>query len=97
MKLLSVVGARPNFMKVAPLHAAIAQWNAAHPAGEQVVHRLIHTGQHYDAAMSEVFFRELGLPAPDEDLGIGSASHARQVAGAMVALEEVLLRERPIG
>jgi UDP-N-acetylglucosamine 2-epimerase (non-hydrolysing) len=87
-KVLHVVGARPNFMKVAPIWAAIARRGAL----EQ---RLVHTGQHYDAAMSAVFFRDLGLPAPDVHLGIGSGSHAGQTAKAMAGLEQVFLAERP--
>ena len=63
MKVLSVVGARPNFMKVAPIIAAIERHNDG--ADEPIRHVLVHTGQHYDAAMSDVFFRELGIPAPD--------------------------------
>ncbi|HEY9383576.1 MAG TPA: UDP-N-acetylglucosamine 2-epimerase (non-hydrolyzing) [Gemmatimonadales bacterium] len=88
MKLLHVVGARPNFMKVAPVLRA----GAAVPGIEQV---LVHTGQHYDAAMSETFFRDLELPAPDENLGVGSGSHAEQTARIMVAFEPVLDWHRP--
>jgi len=86
--LLHVVGARPNFMKVAPvLHA-----------GERVPGMpqfLVHTGQHYDAAMSDRFFSDLGLPAPDVNLGVGSASHAVQTARIMLEFEPVLDRFRP--
>ncbi len=74
-----VVGARPNFMKAAPVIRALA--------GRGVDQRVVHTGQHYDAAMSDVFFRELGLPEPDLNLGVGSGSHAGQTAALMVALE----------
>jgi UDP-N-acetylglucosamine 2-epimerase (non-hydrolysing) len=77
-----IVGARPNFMKAAPVVNALARLGRA-----QVV---IHTGQHYDDLMSAVFFRELGLPQPDMDLGVGSGSHARQTAAIMVALEDAL-------
>jgi len=87
VKLLHVVGARPNFMKVAPVLRA-----AAARGIEQV---LVHTGQHYDAAMSEAFFRDLELPAPDENLGVGSGSHAEQTARIMVAFEPVLDWHRP--
>lgn len=88
MRIVHVVGARPNFMKVAPVMRAIA----ARGFAEQ---RLVHTGQHYDAAMSDVFFEDLGLPEPDEHLGVGSGTHAEQTARVMVEFEKVLLRERP--
>jgi UDP-N-acetylglucosamine 2-epimerase (non-hydrolysing) len=85
---LSVVGARPNFMKIAP----IAHRLALHP---EVRHVLVHTGQHYDENMSKIFFQDLEIPAPDIHLGVGSGSHAQQTARVMMALEEVLLREKP--
>src|SRR5262249_29597731 len=87
MKLLHVVGARPNFMKVAPVLRA-----GSAAALEQV---LVHTGQHYDPSMSDAFFRDLELPAPDEMLGVGSGSHAEQTARIMVAFEPVLDQHRP--
>ena len=86
-RLLVVAGARPNFMKVAPI------LRAARAAGATT--RLVHTGQHYDAAMSDAFFRDLGLPAPDHHLGVGSGSHAEQTARIMEAFEPVLRAERP--
>jgi len=85
-KVLSVVGARPQFIKAAPVYRALA-------ARCEVVQ--VHTGQHYDDNMSAVFFRELGLPAPDIDLGVGSGSHARQTAAMLEGLEPVLTAERP--
>jgi len=88
MKIINVVGARPNFMKIAPL----AEEMDRHP---EIEHLLVHTGQHYDAAMSKVFFEELGLPKPDIYLGIGSGSHAEQTARVMVAFEKVLREHRP--
>ena len=88
MKLLHVVGARPNFMKVAPVIRAAG----ARPAIQQV---LVHTGQHYDHAMSDAFFRDLDLPAPDVNLGVGSGSHAAQTGRIMVEFEPVLDRHRP--
>ena len=88
MKILHVVGARPNFMKVAPILAALRK----HPGVTQV---LVHTGQHYDAKMSDVFFQDLGMPDPDVHLGVGSGSHAQQTAKVMVEIEPVLLREKP--
>jgi UDP-N-acetylglucosamine 2-epimerase (non-hydrolysing) len=86
-RLLHVVGARPNFMKVAPILRA--------PSPRPLEHILVHTGQHYDAAMSDAIFRDLGLPAPDVNLGIGSGSHALQTGGMMAALEPVFDRYAP--
>jgi UDP-N-acetylglucosamine 2-epimerase (non-hydrolysing) len=88
MKILHVVGARPNFMKMAPIIVALRRT----PGIEQV---LVHTGQHYDAKMSDVFFQDLGMPAPDVHLGVGSGSHAQQTAKVMTEIEPVLLREKP--
>ena len=82
-----VVGARPNFMKAAPVIRALG--------GGGVAQVVIHSGQHYDAAMSDVFFRDLGLPEPDRNLGVGSGSHAVQTAAIMVALEQAFLELRP--
>ena len=94
MKIISVVGARPNFMKIAPFVKAIAAHNSADP-GRPIEHILVHTGQHYDVRMSEGFFHSLGIPDPDINLEIGSGSHAEQVGQTMIAFEKVLLRERP--
>lgn len=88
MEIMHVVGARPNFMKVAPVMAALAQSNV-------VTQRLVHTGQHYDASMSDVFFQQLGLPQPDINLEVGSGSHAVQTAQIMVRFEEVVTARRP--
>ncbi len=88
MKIINVVGARPNFMKIAPLMAAYE----AHPAIEPL---LVHTGQHYDERMSELFFRQLGIPAPDINLEVGSASHAVQTAEIMRAFEPVVEEHKP--
>ncbi len=88
-RLLLIAGARPNFMKVAPLLRAFR----ARP--DRFDARLVHTGQHYDEAMSEVFFQELDIPKPDIHLGVGSGSHAVQTARIMEAFEPVLQRERP--
>jgi UDP-N-acetylglucosamine 2-epimerase (non-hydrolysing) len=126
LKLILVAGARPNFMKVAPLIHAIRRHNAAAgsssalPPPPSVLRPLssdlcppssdlrpltsdlcpltpvlVHTGQHYDDAMSEVFFRELGIPKPDVNLGVGSGSHAVQTAAVMVGFEKVCLAEKP--
>ncbi len=89
LKVINVAGARPNFMKVAPIVAAMNR-----RAGEfrQV---LVHTGQHYDAAMSDAFFRDLEIPEPDIDLGVGSGSHAVQTAGVIQAFEPYVISEKP--
>lgn len=87
MKLLHVVGARPNFMKVGPV------LRAGRVAGHDQI--LVHTGQHYDAAMSDAFFRDLDLPAPDINLEVGSGTHAEQTARIMLGFEPVLLQHRP--
>jgi len=89
MRVVYVVGTRPNFVKTAPVIGALRE---RHPDGHHVV---VHTGQHYDRAMSEVFFEELGVPAPDHLLEVGSGSHALQTARTMERLEPVLIGERP--
>jgi UDP-N-acetylglucosamine 2-epimerase (non-hydrolysing) len=83
LHLASVVGARPNFIKLAALHHAFIQ-------RPEITHSIIHTGQHYDYEMSQQFFDELGIPAPDHHLGIGSGSQSEQVGRTMIALEPVL-------
>ena len=88
MKIISVVGARPNFMKVAPLCRALK----AYP---NVEHVLVHTGQHYDVRMSDQFFKELDIPNPDINLEIGSGTHAEQVGRTMIAFEKVIRDEKP--
>jgi UDP-N-acetylglucosamine 2-epimerase (non-hydrolysing) len=93
MKILSVVGARPNFMKIAPFIRAIEKHN--HENGGGIQHILVHTGQHYDVRMSEAFFTSLGIPDPDINLEIGSGSHAEQIGYTMVAFEKVLLEQKP--
>ncbi|HWP59952.1 MAG TPA: UDP-N-acetylglucosamine 2-epimerase (non-hydrolyzing) [Candidatus Acidoferrales bacterium] len=94
MKLLSVVGARPNFMKVAAVVEAVNRKNLTAGA-EPIEHVLVHTGQHYDAAMSDLFFNDLELPEPNIFLGVGSGSHSVQTARIMERFETVLLQERP--
>ncbi len=88
MKIINIVGARPNFMKIAPLMAA-------YKAYPQVQPMLVHTGQHYDEKMSDLFFRQLEIPAPDINLGVGSGSHAAQTAAIMTAFEPIVLAEKP--
>ncbi len=88
MKIVHVIGARPNFMKAAPVIAALGK----HAAVSQM---LVHTGQHYDANMSDVFFQQLGIPQPDVNLEVGSGSHAVQTAQVMMRLEELMTARRP--
>ena len=82
-----IVGARPNFMKVAPVQRALEA------ADDPFTVKLVHTGQHYDEKMSAIFFDELGLPEPDLFLGVGSGSHAEQTARALVAVEAMLVED----
>jgi UDP-N-acetylglucosamine 2-epimerase (non-hydrolysing) len=89
LKIINVVGARPNFMKVAPIVAAMKK----HPT--EFLPLVVHTGQHYDAAMSDAFFGDLDLPKPDVHLGVGSGSHAVQTAAVMEKFEPVVLKEKP--
>jgi UDP-N-acetylglucosamine 2-epimerase (non-hydrolysing) len=105
IKIVTIVGARPNFMKAAPIIAAIRDHNERLAVSQRLAgagdsqfplhHVLVHTGQHYDEAMSERFFADLNIPKPDVHLGVGSGSHAAQTAEIMKRFEEVLLRERP--
>jgi UDP-N-acetylglucosamine 2-epimerase (non-hydrolysing) len=99
MKIMIIVGARPNFMKAAPIISAIRAHNAGLAAGHAKTDRvdtvLVHTGQHYDEAMSGAFFTDLSLPKPDIYLGVGSGSHAAQTAEIMRQFEGVVLAEKP--
>jgi UDP-N-acetylglucosamine 2-epimerase (non-hydrolysing) len=94
MKIVLVAGARPNFMKVAPLLRAINKHNAS-AEGKTIESFLVHTGQHYDYEMSQIFFEELKLPQPDVHLGVGSGTHAEQTGKTMIEVEKVLLNEKP--
>jgi UDP-N-acetylglucosamine 2-epimerase (non-hydrolysing) len=89
LKVINVVGARPNFMKVAPIVEAMRR------RGREFLPLVVHTGQHYDARMSDAFFRDLGLPEPDVHLGVGSGSHAQQTAAVMQRFEPVVLEHEP--
>ncbi|MBC7798749.1 MAG: UDP-N-acetylglucosamine 2-epimerase (non-hydrolyzing) [Pyrinomonadaceae bacterium] len=89
LKVLNIVGARPNFMKVAPIIAEMKRRN------DEFSPLLVHTGQHYDAKMSDAFFEDLGMPAPDVYLGVGSGSHAAQTAKVMIEFEPILLEHKP--
>lgn len=93
MKIVSVVGARPNFMKIAPFIRAIKEHNLN--GREQIDHILVHTGQHYDDKMSKAFFNALDIPNADINLGIGSGSHAEQVGRTMIEFEKVVRAEKP--
>lgn len=108
MKIISVVGARPNFMKVAPFIKSIKNHNHYHTQNAQqgnsqltthysslITHLLVHTGQHYDDRMSKSFFEALNIPEADINLGIGSGSQAEQVGKAMIELEKVFIKEKP--
>ena len=88
MKIIHVIGARPNFMKAAPAIAALGR----RPMFQQLI---VHTGQHYDRNMSDVFFEQLGIPAPDLNLEVGSGSHAAMTAEIMIRFEQVVLNDRP--
>jgi UDP-N-acetylglucosamine 2-epimerase (non-hydrolysing) len=89
-EIVLVAGARPNFMKIAPIYWALREHAADHARAT-----IVHTGQHYDARMSDHFFRDLRLPPPDVNLGVGSASHAEQTARVMSGFERVLVERRP--
>jgi UDP-N-acetylglucosamine 2-epimerase (non-hydrolysing) len=96
LKLLIIAGARPNFMKVAPLIKCIREHGKnGKQNGVSLEYRLVHTGQHYDQKMSNIFFGELGIPAPDINLGVGSGSHAVQTANVMAKFELVCEPEKP--
>lgn len=87
-KILNIVGARPNFMKIAPIHRNMVNSGRLDPV-------LVHTGQHYDRAMSRIFFEDLGLPKPDIYLGVGSGTHAGQTGRIMIELEGIVLETKP--
>ena len=93
MKIISVVGARPNFMKIAPFIHEVKKYNKIN--GNIIEHMLVHSGQHYDDRMSKAFFTALEIPDADINLGIGSGSHAEQVGNTMIAFEKVLVEEKP--
>lgn len=95
MKIISVVGARPNFMKIAPFIRAIEGHNQSGYGGASINHLLVHTGQHYDDKMSKAFFQALNIPEADINLEIGSGSHAEQVGQTMMAFEKMVRDEKP--
>jgi len=93
-KIILVAGARPNFMKIAPVVRAIKNYNKS-SVTKRINYQLVHTGQHYDVEMSESFFKDLDLPAPDIHLNVGSGTHAEQTGKIMIEFEKVCLREKP--
>jgi len=97
MKIISIAGARPNFMKIASIANAIDNYNANKPLHYEnaIDHLIVHTGQHYDNKMSKSFFEDLSIPMPAINLEVGSGTHARQTAEIMMRFEEVLLKETP--
>lgn len=92
MKVLSIVGARPQFVKLMPIVRAVEEFNKN---GYNIIHKIVHTGQHYDYLMNKVFFDELGLPEPDYNLEVGSGEHGFQTGEMLKRIEDVLLKERP--
>src|SRR5437870_5278109 len=89
LKVMNIVGARPNFMKVAPIVEEMKRRQ------DSFLPLVVHTGQHYDELMSDIFFRDLKLPNPDVYLGVGSGSHAAQTAAIMQAFEPVVVEKKP--
>ena len=94
MKLVTIIGARPQFIKAAAVSRAIAEHNKKH-VDNPIVETIVHTGQHYDENMSRIFFDELNIPEPDYNLGVGSGSHGGQTGKMLQVIEAVLVRERP--
>ncbi|HRS02546.1 MAG TPA: UDP-N-acetylglucosamine 2-epimerase (non-hydrolyzing) [Bacteroidota bacterium] len=94
-KIISVVGARPNFMKIAPIHRALASMNLNSYMNNHLEHLIVHTGQHYDFNLSDAFIRDLELPKPDYFLGVGSGTHSEQTAKIMIEFEKVVQKENP--
>lgn len=88
-KIISVVGARPNFMKLAPIVFELQKYN------DSIIHKIVHTGQHYDYNLSKIFFKDLDLPKPDIYLGVGSSSHGDQTAKIIQQFEKVVFKEKP--
>ena len=95
MELVHIVGARPQFIKMAAVSRAIAQYNQGHARDQRIKGLIVHTGQHYDYEMSKVFFDELEIPKPDYNLGVGSGLHGEQTGEMLKRVEQVLLKEKP--
>jgi UDP-N-acetylglucosamine 2-epimerase len=95
MKVCTIIGARPQFIKAAAVSRAIAEHNRITPNSSPITEVIIHTGQHFDADMSDVFFKELNIPKPDYNLGINSASHGAMTGRMLEKIEEILIKENP--
>ncbi|MBW2664501.1 MAG: UDP-N-acetylglucosamine 2-epimerase [Deltaproteobacteria bacterium] len=95
LKIITIIGARPQFIKAATVSRAIARHNRLASATDSITEVFVHTGQHYDDNMSRVFFDELDIPKPHYNLGIGSGPHGKQTGAMLSAIEEVLIREKP--
>src|SRR3990170_8550424 len=96
LKIINVVGARPNFMKVAPILRAIHHHNSSPLAKKICIDSLlVHTGQHYDYDMSKVFFKDLDIPEPDNYLGVGSGTHGEQTGKVIIEFEKIISAEKP--
>jgi len=95
MKIATIIGARPQFIKAATISRAIIEHNRVKPTTSYLTEIIIHTGQHYDASMSDIFFRELEIPEPKYNLNIGSGTHGQQTGEMLAAIEKVLIAEKP--
>src|SRR5664280_822848 len=95
MKICTIVGARPQFIKAAAVSRAMAEHNRLTPNSSRITEVIVHTGQHYDEGMSAIFFRELEIPEPVHNLGIGSGLHGQQTGEMLSAIEKVLIAEQP--
>lgn len=95
IKIVTVVGARPQFIKAATVTRAISHWNRSSEPPDHMQEVVVHTGQHYDANMSAIFFQELRIPEPQYNLGVGSDTHGRQTGKMLSAIEDVLMQEKP--
>ena len=95
MKIATIIGARPQFIKAAPVNRAIAEHNRLTPHSSPLTEVIIHTGQHFDADMSDVFFKELNIPKLDYNLSINCASHGAMTGRMLEKIEEILIKEKP--
>ncbi|MBN2568392.1 MAG: UDP-N-acetylglucosamine 2-epimerase (non-hydrolyzing) [Deltaproteobacteria bacterium] len=95
LKIVTVIGARPQFIKAAPVSLAIAEHNRLAPPSSHLTEIIVHTGQHFDKEMSDIFFKEMNIPRPDYNLGINSASHGAMTGRMLEKIEEILIREKP--
>jgi len=95
MKIVHIVGARPQFIKMAAVSRAVAEYNQEHGSDQLIQELIVHTGQHYDYELSEIVFDELHIPKPDYNLGVGSGNHGEQTGEMLKQIEQVLLKERP--